>query len=561
MRSAISVIRGRSPNASITNSTAPRGSPSGRASTASAVPSGVLTSSSVAAMGLSVANRWRRHPKGVMAGARTRRETPDNDERSLMTAAAATAPSAATVDERAAEGRARRAEAPRSRHGEWAPESDRPDPVALLEEQGDSRVAELLPIRYGRMAVSPFAYYRGAAYAMAWDLAKTPTSGIGVQLCGDAHLSNFGGFASPERKLIFDLNDFDETLPGPFEWDVKRLAASIDVAARARSFSGKDRRRAVRGSVEEYRTAMRTFAEMDPLDVWYAHLGADDIRARFGDDVGRSGVKRFDKLVAKGKGKDSSRAFAKLAHAVDGGARILADPPLIAPIEDLVSRTAAKKFEKAMIGLIESYVETLPLARREVIGRYTYAHCARKLVGVGSVGTRAWVILMLGPTRGSPVPPGQGGPAVGAGAVRRGERVRAPGPARRRGPAADAVRERHRVGLGERDEHRGRRRTRLLRPPALGLEDLGRHRHDGPTGHGRLRAAVRLDRWPARTPCSGEPAADRRLSRLGRVVRPRDHAVRRRPTPTRTSATTARSSGPSTTAASTPSGISQAAPP
>jgi uncharacterized protein (DUF2252 family) len=311
-----------------------------------------------------------------------------------MTPAAATAP---TADERTAAGRARRKEAPRSRHGEWAPEADRPDPVALLEEQGDSRVAELLPIRYGRMAVSPFAYYRGAAYAMAWDLANAPTSGIQVQLCGDAHLSNFGGFASPERKLIFDLNDFDETLPGPFEWDVKRLAASIDVAARARSFSSKDRHRAVRASVEEYRTAMRDFAEMDPLDVWYAHIGADDIRERFGDQVGRSGVKRFDKLVAKGKGKDSSRAFAKLAHAVDGGARILPDPPLIAPIEDLVPRTAAKKFEKAMIGLIESYVETLPLARRRVIERYRYAHCARKLVGVGSVGTRAWVVLMLGP--------------------------------------------------------------------------------------------------------------------------------------------------------------------
>src|SRR3954467_4507775 len=186
------------------------------------------------------------------------------------------------VEDRAAAGKALRKQVPRWSHGDWEPASKRPDPIALLHEQAESRVQDLVPIRYGRMVASPFTFYRGAAYVMASDLADSPRSGIRVQLCGDAHLSNFGGFASPERELVFDLNDFDETLPGPWEWDVKRLAASIEVAARSRNFGGKLRRRIVRRAVAEYREAMRRFALMKTMDVWYARIDASVLKAEFG---------------------------------------------------------------------------------------------------------------------------------------------------------------------------------------------------------------------------------------------------------------------------------------
>jgi uncharacterized protein (DUF2252 family) len=290
-----------------------------------------------------------------------------------------------------------RAAAPRSSHGDWAPAADRPDPIELLEEQAANREPSLVPIRYGRMAVSPFTFFRGAAYVMASDLASSPQSGIRVQLCGDAHLSNFGGFASPDRQLVFDLNDFDETLPGPWEWDLKRLAASIEVAGRARGFRGKERRRLVRGAVAEYREAMRRFAGMSALDVWYSRIDASRLKADFGSQLGRAEEKRLERTAQKAKGKDSTRAFNKLAMSANGGPpRIAADPPLIMPVEDLLPDAEATELEEGMRELIAQYCESLSDDRRQLLNRHHYVHAARKVVGVGSVGTRAWVLLMLG---------------------------------------------------------------------------------------------------------------------------------------------------------------------
>src|SRR4051794_6672929 len=251
-----------------------------------------------------------------------------------------------TIEERAARGKAVRADVPRSSHGDWEPPSKRPDPIALLEEQAVTREPSLVPIRYGRMSASPFAFYRGAAYVLASDLAGSPQTPIHVQLCGDAHLSNFGGFASPERELVFDLNDFDETLPGPWEWDVKRLAASIEVAARVRDFSKKDRRWIVRGAVEAYRLAMRRFAGASTLDTWYASISARELATEFGEQLAPAQVRKFEKAVTKAKGKDSARAYNKLAVSVNGDARISADPPLIMPLEDLMPDAEASVLDE-----------------------------------------------------------------------------------------------------------------------------------------------------------------------------------------------------------------------
>jgi uncharacterized protein (DUF2252 family) len=213
-----------------------------------------------------------------------------------------------TLGERATIGRTARAKTPRERHAAWEPPTDRPDPIALLEEQAQSRVADLVPIRYGRMLASPFAFYRGAAVIMASDLATTPQSGLHAQLCGDAHLANFGGFASPERDLVFNINDFDETLPGPWEWDVKRLAASIEIAGRARAFSNKERRECVLGAVEEYRRAMGEMATQSNLTVWHAMLNAVGIRQRWGQELRSTGRKRLEQRVAAAHAKDNVRA-------------------------------------------------------------------------------------------------------------------------------------------------------------------------------------------------------------------------------------------------------------
>ena len=301
-----------------------------------------------------------------------------------------------TPEERAARGRAARALAPRSGHGEWEPASDRPDPVELLEEQAGSRVPELVPIRYGRMLVSPFTFFRGAAYPMAADLAGAARTGLDVQLCGDAHLSNFGGFAGPDRRLVFSINDFDETLPGPFEWDVKRLVASFAVAGRDRGFDVQQRRSINRAVICSYREAIRDFAGMSNLDLWYSRIEVDQIAALAAEKGTAKQRKRFERNLAKARSKDSLRAFAKLTKLVDGEPRIVSDPPLIVPIEEVVSGVERAELEEFVRELIRSYRRTLSADRRRLLERFRYVHSAHKVVGVGSVGTRAWIVLMLG---------------------------------------------------------------------------------------------------------------------------------------------------------------------
>jgi uncharacterized protein (DUF2252 family) len=305
-----------------------------------------------------------------------------------------------TVAERTARGKAARAEVPRSSHAVFEPPRRRKDPVKMLQRQAETRVPELVPIRYGRMLVSPFTFYRGAALIMASDLASTPRSGLTVQCCGDAHLSNFGVFASPERRLVFDVNDFDETLPGPWEWDVKRLAASMLIAARENNFAVKHQDQIVLDTVSEYRTAMAAFAGMNNLDVWYAHLDIEAVLQEFGSQFKAKAVKRTEKQLAKARTKDSMSAFSKLAQVVDGDARIVAQPPLIVPLDDLpvakgMGRGRDAIFD-ALYELLRSYGSALEHDRRVLLEEFRLADFARKVVGVGSVGTRTWIALMLG---------------------------------------------------------------------------------------------------------------------------------------------------------------------
>ena len=299
-------------------------------------------------------------------------------------------------EERAARGKAARTHSPRSSHGHWEPREGRPDPIALLEEQGATRVPELVPIRYGRMLVSPFTFYRGAALIMASDLDATPRSGLKVQTCGDAHLSNFGVFASPERQLMFDINDFDETLPGPWEWDVKRLAASFEIAGRDRGFSPQERRTVVAAGVAEYRVRMHQHAEARNLDVWYAHIEVADILKEIADITTKKQRAKAEATVAKARTRDSMQAFSKLTHEVDGRRRIVSDPPLIVPIEELTVDAGRDDVDGELRALIRSYRRTLETDRRELLNSFDYVHAARKVVGVGSVGTRAWILLLLG---------------------------------------------------------------------------------------------------------------------------------------------------------------------
>ena len=301
-----------------------------------------------------------------------------------------------TPGERAARGKAARAEIPRSTQADIAFPKRR-DPVALLEEQAVSRVPELVPIRYGRMLVSPFAFYRGGALIMAADLANTPNSGLRVQLCGDAHLSNFGMFGSPERDLVFDINDFDETAPGPWEWDVKRLAASFAIGGRENGFSGKERRTVVLDTVRAYREAMAAFAGMRNLEVWYTALPVERALREFTAGIDPKRLKKQQADIAKLRTKDSMDAFEKLTHIVDGEPRIISDPPLIVPIDELIPTEAERDaFETEIRGLIRGYRRTLETDRRHLIEEFRYADMARKVVGVGSVGTRAWILLFLG---------------------------------------------------------------------------------------------------------------------------------------------------------------------
>jgi uncharacterized protein (DUF2252 family) len=301
-----------------------------------------------------------------------------------------------TVAERIARGKAARAEVPRSSHAAFEPSSRRGDPVKLLERQAKTRVPELVPIRYGRMLVSPFTFYRGAAMIMASDLAATPRSGLTVQCCGDAHLSNFGVFASPERQLVFDLNDFDETLPGPWEWDVKRLAVSMLIGARSNDFAVKAQDQIVLDTVEAYRSAMAGFAAMNNLDVWYAHLDIENALQEFGSQLKAKQVKRTEKALAKARTKDSMSSFSKLTHEVDGERRIVAEPPLIVPLDDLAQGRERDEMFDGLHELLRDYRATLEHDRRVLLEEFRLVDFARKVVGVGSVGTRAWIALLLG---------------------------------------------------------------------------------------------------------------------------------------------------------------------
>ena len=306
-----------------------------------------------------------------------------------------------SVAERVARGKAARTDAPRSSHGGWEPASDRPDPIALLEEQATSRVPELVPLRYARMSVSPFAFFRGAALIMAADLAGTPRSGITVQLCGDAHLSNFGLFGTPERQMLFDINDFDETLPGPWEWDVKRLAASYEILGRHRGFGRADRRGVVMAAVREYRHRMRDAAEMGTLSAWYDHFEVgqllDLVRAEVrGRRLTNKEARAAHRTVEQARTRDSVRVFAKRVGADEGELRIRAEPPVIVPIEDLVlPGTEWESSELLIKQLLDSYRQTLA-HEHHPLEEYRYVHAARKVVGVGSVGTRCYILLLLG---------------------------------------------------------------------------------------------------------------------------------------------------------------------
>jgi uncharacterized protein (DUF2252 family) len=300
-----------------------------------------------------------------------------------------------SLDQRAARGRAARAAVPRAAHGDWEPAPGRRSALELLEEQARSRVEELVPIRYGRMLVSPFTFFRGAAFVMASDLAATPRTGLETQLCGDAHLSNFGAFAAPDRRLVFSINDFDETLPGPFEWDVKRLAASFAVAGRDRGLSDKQRRTVNLMVGRAYRESMSEFAGMTNLALWYTRLDTEDIVAAWAKSATREQAKRYERNLAKTRSKTSLKAFAKLTEIVDGEARIVSDPPTIVPIEEIAG-DGAHELDEFLRGVIRSYRQTLSRDRRKLLERYRYVHAARKVVGVGSVGTRAFIMLAIG---------------------------------------------------------------------------------------------------------------------------------------------------------------------
>jgi uncharacterized protein (DUF2252 family) len=309
-----------------------------------------------------------------------------------------------TPAERAARGKAARAEAPLESHAGFDPPPDLPDPVTLLEEQAESRIPELVPVRYGRMMVSPFTYYRGAALPMASDLATTPVSGLPVQACGDAHLCNFGIFGSAERRLVFDINDFDETLPGPWEWDVKRLAASIEVAARESGFPGRKRRQIVSSTIGRYREAMRAFAGMSELGVWYARADMEELRAQLEDQLKARQRKAVDKSLAKARTRDSMQEVGRLARIVDGRPRIISDPPLVVPIDELMpEETDRAGLETLLTELIGKYRRTLQTDRRYLLDQFELADMARKVVGVGSVGTRCWIVLMLGRDMADPL--------------------------------------------------------------------------------------------------------------------------------------------------------------
>ena len=300
-----------------------------------------------------------------------------------------------TREQRISRGKAARAEVPRASHAEFVAGPDRAEPLALLMAEDATRVPELLPIRYARMASSAFAFFRGAALPMASDLATTPRSGLNVQLCGDAHLSNFGLFASPERHVVFDINDFDETLPGPWEWDVKRLATSVEIAGRANGYPSKVRRASVLATVAAYRRSMRAFAKMDPLDVWYSHADLTRIAALTEGALNPHQRKNVQRTVAKAQTKDNLGALGRFASVQDGAPRLTAEPPLVVPVRDLWAGKEAQKVAEELRRLLSDYRDTLEPERRVLLDRYRLVDMARKVVGVGSVGTRSWMLLLI----------------------------------------------------------------------------------------------------------------------------------------------------------------------
>ncbi|HET6496680.1 MAG TPA: DUF2252 family protein, partial [Thermoleophilia bacterium] len=310
-----------------------------------------------------------------------------------------------SIEERRARGKAARAETPLSSHAKWTPSADRPDPIALLEEQNATRDSDLVPVRHGRMMVSPFTFYRGSARIMAADLKDTPRAGLTTQLCGDAHLSNFGVFASPERTLLFDLNDFDETLPGPFEYDVKRMAASFTIAARNNGFGRAEARDATLASVKAYRKAMTQFAQMRTMDIWYARLSERDLTkalSRFvrknQDKAQRMSLRQREmaagKAIQKAHTRDSLQALSKLAEVVDGKQRIVSQPPIVVPARDLHATygLSREELEHHVHAEFRAYRATLQSDRRHLLERFEIVDMARKVVGVGSVGTRAFIV-------------------------------------------------------------------------------------------------------------------------------------------------------------------------
>jgi uncharacterized protein (DUF2252 family) len=331
-----------------------------------------------------------------------------------------------SLDERLDKGRTARDRTPPSSHAGWTPAADRPDPVGLLEAQDRTREADLVPVRHGRMMVSPFTFYRGAAKIMAADLKDTPAAGLGAQLCGDAHLSNFGMFASPERRLVFDLNDFDETLPGPFEYDVKRMAASFLIAGRNNGYAKTDARAAAMASVAAYREAMADFARMPTMDIWYAHFDEDRFRTVIQDalaaetsaavkkekakaakkgqkdpkqaKVAKEAARRAEKNLAKAHTRDSVQALSKLAELADGQYRIVSQPPVIVPARDLAATFGLSQDQiiPTLHEQFRAYRATLPDDRRKLLEKFEIVDAARKVVGVGSVGTRAFIILLEG---------------------------------------------------------------------------------------------------------------------------------------------------------------------
>jgi uncharacterized protein (DUF2252 family) len=303
------------------------------------------------------------------------------------------------IEERLAEGRAERESVPLEAQGEWATPDDRPDPVGIIEKQDATRVPELVPIRHGRMIVSPFTFYRGTAAIMASDLSRSPMTGLRVQCCGDAHLSNFGLFAAPDRRLVFDLNDFDETLPAPFEWDVKRLAASVVVAARGNGHRRRDQRAAARAAVAAYRTTMAKATRMRFLDVWYTRFDADKLLADVAPRVKKAEIKSAKKVLAKAQTRTSLGSLSKYAEPVESGYRIKQQPPVIVRPPETMSDALEQVIRRGLT----DYANTLSPERRVVLDHYHYEDFARKVSGVGSVGTEALMILLMGDRENDPL--------------------------------------------------------------------------------------------------------------------------------------------------------------